>query len=66
MNVIRLHQKVNPQRWYYWADTLGVAVLHDMVQKYGGATAQTVPSFLSEFKAMVDGVGNHPSIIQWE
>ena len=66
MNVIRLHQKVNPQRWYYWADTLGVAILHDMVQKYGGATAQTVPSFLTEFKAMVDGVGNHPSIIQWE
>lgn len=66
MNVIRLHQKVNPQRWYYWADTLGVAILHDMVQKYGGATSQTVEPFMKELKAMIDGVGNHPSIIQWE
>jgi hypothetical protein len=66
MNMIRLHQKVNPQRWYYWADTLGVAILHDMVQKYGGASSQTVEPFLTEFKAMVDGVGNHPCIVQWE
>ena len=27
MNVIRLHQKVNPQRWYLHADTVGVVVL---------------------------------------
>jgi len=66
MNTIRLHQKQNPQRWYYWADVKGVAILHDMVQKYGGASAQTVEPFMQELKALVDGVGNHPSIIQWE
>jgi hypothetical protein len=27
MNVIRLHQKVNPQRWYLHADSIGVVVL---------------------------------------
>ena len=65
MNVIRLHQKVNPQRWYWWADSLGVVILHDMVQKYGGATAQTVQPFLAEFKALIDNNYNHPSIIQY-
>jgi beta-galactosidase/beta-glucuronidase len=24
LNMIRLHQKVNPERWYYYADKLGV------------------------------------------
>ena len=31
LNMIRLHQKVNPERWYYHADKLGVAVFQDMV-----------------------------------
>jgi len=26
-NTIRLHQKVNPERWYYAADRLGVLVM---------------------------------------
>ena len=66
MNSVRLHQKVNSDRWYYWADTLGVVVLQDAVQKYGGASAGTVEPFLADLKAMMDGRGNHPSIIQWE
>ena len=33
-NAIRLHQKVNPERWYYHADTHGVAVLQDVVEIY--------------------------------
>ena len=35
MNMIRLHQKVNPDRWYYAADKLGIVILQDMVQHYG-------------------------------
>jgi len=31
MNMIRLHQKVNPERWYYHADKIGVAIFQDMV-----------------------------------
>jgi len=65
LNMIRLHQKVNPERWYYHADRLGVVVFQDMVQKYGGATAATVPLFVEDFKAMVRGRGNHPSIVQF-
>jgi beta-galactosidase/beta-glucuronidase len=66
LNTIRLHQKVNSDRWYYYADLLGVVVLQDMPQKYGGSTPATVEPFLAELKAMMDGRGNHPSILQWE
>jgi len=66
LNMIRLHQKVNPERWYYHADTIGVAIFQDMVQKYGGASAETVPLYVQDFKAMVAGRSNHPSIVQWE
>ena len=37
-----------------------------MIQKYGGASAATVEPFLAELKAMIDGRGNHPAIIQWD
>lgn len=72
MNMIRLHQKVNPQRWYYAADKAGIVILQDMVQHYGdGAVRQGgLPAearyYWSDLKEMIDGIGNHPSIIQWE
>lgn len=65
LNSVRLHQKVNSERWYYWADTLGITVQQDGVQKYGGASAATIQPFLADWKAMVDGRGNHPSIFMW-
>jgi hypothetical protein len=65
-NTVRLHQKVNPERWYYHADRLGVVVLQDAVQKYGGATAGTVPLFMEDLTRMVAGRANHPCIVQWE
>jgi beta-galactosidase/beta-glucuronidase len=64
LNAVRLHQNVNSDRWYYYADSLGVVILQDMIQKYGGATPATVPIFMTELKAMLDGLYNHPSIIQ--
>lgn len=66
LNMIRLHQKVNPERWYYHADTLGVIVFQDMVQKYGGATNATVHHFMNDLQAMITGPrSNHPCIVQW-
>mmetsp|Transcript_22705 Transcript_22705/g.64653 ORF Transcript_22705/g.64653 Transcript_22705/m.64653 type:complete len:659 (-) Transcript_22705:221-2197(-) len=65
LNMIRLHQKVNPERWYWHADRLGVVVFQDMVQKYGRASKATVPLFVSDAAAMVHGRRNHPSILQW-
>jgi len=65
MNMIRLHQKVNPERWYYHADRLGLAIFQDMPQKYGGAVNETIPLFVEDMKSMISGRGNHPCIIQW-
>ena len=70
-NMIRLHQKVNPERWYYHADRLGLLIYQDMVQKSRShippehATNDTVPLFVSDLKAMLVGKGNHPCIVQW-
>ena len=66
LNMVRLHQKVNAERWYYHADVLGVVVFQDAVQKYGGATAATVPLFVADLVSMIEGRGNHPCIVQWE
>jgi hypothetical protein len=33
MNILRLHQKVNSERWYYHADTTGVAVFQVQLQR---------------------------------
>jgi len=64
-NMIRLHQKVNPERWYYHADKLGLVVFQDMVQKFHHASKDTVPLFVQDLKAMIIGRRNHPSILQW-
>ena len=64
LNAVRLHQKVNPERWYYHADKLGIYVLQDMVQKYGGASGDTCNPFMQDLKAMMDGRGSHPSIVR--
>jgi len=64
-NTVRLHQKINPERWYYHADRLGVIVFQDMVQKYGNADANTIPLFLNDTTAAIKGKFNHPCIVQW-
>jgi hypothetical protein len=63
--MIRLHQKINPERWYYNADRLGVVIFQDMVQKYGGATNRTVPLFVEDLKRMIVDRQNHPCIVQY-
>jgi len=67
MNFIRLHQKTNPERWYFAADKLGIVIAQDMVQHYGdGKSVARAHYYWHDLKALVDGRGNHPSIIQWE
>ena len=59
--------QVNPERWYYHADRLGVAIFQDMPQKYlaQGRSNATVQLFVDDLKAMVAGRGSHPCILQW-
>ena len=65
--MVRLHQKINPERWYWHADRLGVAVFQDMPQKYlaQGRTNETVRYYVSDLKAIIAGRASHPCILQW-
>lgn len=63
-NLVRKHVKVEPQRWYYWCDKLGLLVWQDMPSgDNSSATARL--NFEIELRRMIEGLYNHPSIIQW-
>jgi hypothetical protein len=73
-NMIRKHVKVEPARWYYWCDRLGILVWQDMPSgdRYIGPrdddierVAQSARQFESELQRIVDALGNHPSIVMW-
>lgn len=73
-NMIRKHVKVEPDRWYYWADKMGIYVLQDMPSgdnSIGPAdpditrSPESAKSFRRELKAMIDARRNHPSIVSW-
>ncbi len=67
-NMVRVHIKTHPARWYYQADKLGLLVWQDMIcmPKYGQTVDDdAAKQWFSEFKAMVDWLHNHPSIIMW-
>jgi hypothetical protein len=68
-NMIRKHIKVERQRWYYWADTLGIVVWQDMpsCNSYTGSPQQIDPlDFITELTAMVTNHWNSPAIIMWD
>jgi beta-galactosidase/beta-glucuronidase len=74
-NMVRKHVKVEPQRWYYWADKLGLLVWQDFPSPQDfyqkrGAQDHTRPQDQAdqierEMKAMVDTHRNHPCIMMW-
>jgi hypothetical protein len=67
-NAIRKHIKVEPARWYYDADKLGMLVLQDMPSMndgYSPTTAQDA-AFRSELHQMVEDLKGTTSIISWE
>jgi len=67
-NLIRKHAKVEPERWYYWADKLGVVVWQDMPQAFGDGetfTPETKAQWLTEWTRELAQFTNHPSIIVW-
>jgi len=63
-NFTRKHVKVEPDRWYYWCDKLGLLVWQDMPSG-NNATDAGRRDFESELFSMVDGLRNHPSIVVW-
>ena len=71
-NLLRKHLKVEPARWYYWTDHLGMLVWQDMpsANTYMSATEPVPPvdkaEYESELRRMVETLRNVPSIVQWE
>ncbi len=63
-NMIRKHVKVEPERWYYWCDTLGILVWQDMPSGDNKDEASK-KQFAVELERMIDARENHPSIIMW-
>ena len=63
-NLARKHVKVEPERWYYWCDRLGLLVWQDMPSG-NNATSEGRTQFEIELQRMVEGRGNHPSLIVW-
>lgn len=63
-NLIRKHVKVEPARWYYHADRLGILVWQDMPSG-GDTTPQNRDMFATELEHVVDALRTHPSIVMW-
>ena len=64
-NMLRKHAKVEPERWYYWADRLGILVWQDMPQAWTDRPADGGKQFEAELRSLIAGRRNHPSIIIW-
>ncbi|HEY1786840.1 MAG TPA: LamG-like jellyroll fold domain-containing protein, partial [Verrucomicrobiae bacterium] len=68
-NMVRKHIKVERQRWYYWADTLGLLIWQDMptCNSYTGSPQPVnAQEFIGELTAMVTNHWNNPCIIMWD
>lgn len=79
-NMTRKHVKVEPSRWYYWCDKLGLLVWQDMpsgdahpewvreVDEEGPElrrSAESAQDFRVELGELVSDFYNHPSIVVW-
>lgn len=75
MNFVRKHAKVEPARWYYWADKLGLMVWQDMpsldvsLRVPVGPAPDPVPAakvnFERELLALIDQLRSVTSIVGW-
>lgn len=63
-NTIRKHIKVEPDRWYYYCDKVGMLVWQDMVPP-ANDSAEARAEFESEVKENISQLYNHPSITTW-
>ena len=71
-NGLRMHQKVEAKRFYYWADRLGVLIWQDMPGMCTEPRRMFLPAgrkwrerFEKEWQELIENHFNHPSIIVW-
>lgn len=64
-NTIRKHIKVEPERWYYHADKIGVLVWQDFVNPSQNLPEGSRQAFENEIQETMDQLYNHPSIVMW-
>jgi beta-galactosidase/beta-glucuronidase len=64
-NMIRKHVKIEPARWYYWCDKLGLLVWQDMPHTFQTHDEQSKIQFETELFQMVKQHWNFPSIVNW-
>ncbi|MCA1218726.1 PA14 domain-containing protein [Streptomyces sp. 8L] len=66
-NTVRKHIKVEPARWYYWADKLGLMVWQDMPSRNvgPGASEASDTAFADQAHEIVDQHLSSPSIVVW-
>ncbi|MFE5369514.1 PA14 domain-containing protein [Streptomyces mirabilis] len=66
-NAVRKHIKVEPDRWFYWADRLGLLVWQDMPAMTAGVnpSAAARVEYEREMKLMIDQHISSPSVVMW-
>ncbi len=64
-NTIRKHIKVEPARWYYHADKIGMLVWQDMVNPNQGLPEGAKEAFEAQAKETIAQLHNYPSIVTW-
>jgi hypothetical protein len=69
-----VHVKVEPERWYYWCDKLGILLWQDMpngdypaIQEQNTVVRkpEIAQQFEHELQQMIEQQGNHPCIVMW-
>lgn len=63
-NIARKHIKVEPDRWYYWCDKLGLLVWQDMPSGNNNSV-ESRQNYEDEMRRMIENKINIPSIIMW-
>lgn len=68
-NLLRKHAKVEPDRWYWWTDKLGMLVWQDMPQAFSGKndalTDEAKRQWEAEWREEIAMLYSHPSIVVW-
>jgi beta-galactosidase/beta-glucuronidase len=63
-NGVRKHQKIEAERFLYWADVLGFVVWEELPSAYAFST-RSLSKLVNVWRAAIERDRNHPSIVAW-